>query len=164
MICLQSISQWPAPLIRKWLTLILIGISYLAAGLIMLILSDDAVLLYMSVILALLTIGRCVLLYRKISHGEYQVLEGVCLSTKWIPLQRQRRLCLMTEDEKKFIVSIARKAPLQMGRRYRVYVMASPNQTESEYMQEEVVCYSAFAIEDMGKGCTDSALTGFTVD
>ena len=70
----------------------------------------------------------------------------------------------MTEDEKKFIVSIAQKAPLQMGRRYRVYVMASPNQTESEYMQEEVVCYSAFAIEDMGKGRTDSALTGFTVD
>ena len=74
MIYLQSISQWPAPLIRKWLTLVLIGVSYLAAGLIMLILSGDAILLYMSVILALLTIGRCVLLYRKISHGEYQVV------------------------------------------------------------------------------------------
>ena len=148
---MQGIFHWPSPLLRKWLMLVLISLGCLAVGTIMLILNEDKVLLCMSDILALLTVGRCVLLYRKISHGEYEVMEGVCLSTKWSPLQHLRLLCLITQDGEKRFVSISQKAPLQMGRLYRVYILEHPQLMLSTDIQGETIRYSAFAIEDLGE-------------
>ena len=147
---MQKPSQWPAPLLRKWLLLTLIGIGCPAVGLVMLILNGDMVLFAMSLILALFTAYRCVFLYRRICREEYDVIEGVCLSTKWVPLQRKRTLCLMTDTGENRTMVLPNKLVPGIGRRYRVYVMDAPLQPQSSPALEELTRLSAFAVEDLG--------------
>ena len=147
---MQKPSQWPAPLLRKWLLLALIGFGCPAVGLVMLILNGDVVLFAMSIILALFIACRCVLLYRKIGREEYEVIEGTCLSTKWVPLQRKRSLYLMTDAGENRTVVLPNKLVPSVGRRYRVYVMDAPLQPQSSPALEELNRLSAFAVEELG--------------
>lgn len=147
---MQRLSQWPVPIIRKWLLLPVIGFICPVIGLVMMILNRDTILMYMSMLLAFLSVGRCILLYRQIGHGEYTVIEGVCLSTRWIPLQRQSNLCLMTDGGEEFIIIIKNKTMPHIGHRYRAYIIgALPPQSSSVLRKFNQP--SAFAIEYLGR-------------
>ena len=117
-------SEWPPALIRKWILLALIGIVCLAVGVVMLVAAHDLVLLYISMILAGLTATRCVLLYRRIGKREYETVEGVCVSSAWTPIQRRRKVCLLTDDgEERAMTTDSKPAP-KIGRRYRAYFLS----------------------------------------
>ena len=147
---MQKPSQWPAPLLRKWLLLALIGLGCPAVGLVMLILNGDVVLFAMSIILALFTACRCAILFRQICREEYDLIEGVCLSTKWVPLQRKRTLCLMTDTGENRTVVLPNKLVPGVGRRYRVYLLDAPVQAQSSPALGELSHLGAFAVEDLG--------------
>ena len=147
---MQNPSQWPAPLLRKWLLLALIGLGCPAIGLVMLILNGDMMLFVMSMILALFTACRCAILYRRICREEYDVIEGVCLSTKWVPLQRKRTLYLMTDTGEKRTMVLPNKLVPGIGRRYRVYLLDAPVQAQSSPALRDLGHLNAFAVEDLG--------------
>ena len=72
-------SEWPAPLLRKWLLSAALGVGFLIIGSIMYIALDDKIMLMLSLPLSLLSAGRCVLLYRQIGRDAYECVEGVCV-------------------------------------------------------------------------------------
>lgn len=59
---MKHLPEWPAPLLRKWLLSAAIGLGYLLVGIIMYFALDDKVMLILSILLTLLTAGRCTML------------------------------------------------------------------------------------------------------
>ena len=146
---LQKLIDWPPALLRKWLLLVLIGGGCLSVGVVMLIAAHDLVLLYMSVILAGLTAGRCVLMYRRIEAGKYETVEGVCVSTAWIPLQRRRKVCLLTEEGEERAMTTDSKKPPKVGGRYRAYFLTY-GRTENGKADLGLVSHpQAFVMEEL---------------
>ena len=121
---MQKYTEWPLVLIRKWLLLALIGLGCLLVGVVMLIAAHDLILLYMSIALAGLTAARCVILYRRIGKGEYETVEGVCVSSSRIPMQRNRKVCLLTDDGEERAMTADIKPVPRIGRRYRAYFLS----------------------------------------
>lgn len=127
---MQKFTEWPPVLIRKWLLLALIGFGCLVVGVVMLIAAHDLILLYMSIALAGLTAARCVILYRRIGKGEYETVEGFCVSSSRIPIHRNRKVCLLTDDgEERAMTADIKPAP-KIGRRYRAYFLSNAPATE----------------------------------
>ena len=144
---MQKLTEWPPALLRKWLALVLLGIGCLAVGVLMLIISRDVVLLTMSILLSMLIALRCLILFRQIRNQEYTVLEGTCVRTSWIPFQRRRAMCLITEDEEEYTVSIENKMIPRAGEKYRVFILEKAEKYEKLISERKAGVAVVFAVE-----------------
>ena len=148
---MQGLFQWPAPLLRKWLMLALIGFCCLVVGVVMLVINGDTILLGLSVILALLTTARCVIFYRRIGYEEYETIEGICISTALIPLQRRRSLTIRTDTGEEIIIRTDNRSVPHVGGRYRIYIIDAVAHYDSSHLLRNKILPSAFAVEKIGE-------------
>ena len=72
------------------------------------------------------------------------------MTTKWVPLQRKRTLCLMTDTGENRTVVLPNKLVPGVGRRYRVYLLDAPVQAQSSHALRDLGHLNAFAVEDLG--------------
>lgn len=121
---MKHLPEWPAPLLRKWLLSAAIGLGCLLVGIIMYFALDDKVMLILSILLTLLTAGRCMILYRQISREAYECVEGVCIKIQKAPLRKQRSLCLLTDSGIEHTVTLDTRIPVRIGNCYRLFYLA----------------------------------------
>lgn len=138
-------NQWPPVLLRRWLFQAAIGPGCLFVGVVMFLAEEDHILLTLSVLLALCITIRCAFLYRLICNGAYEVAEGVCIQIKNTPLNKQRSISLLIEDETKQVILLDKQVKVRIGNRYRVYFQRAP-ETQSYLTQDRVL-----ALEDLGE-------------
>ena len=131
--------------------LALIGIGCLVIGVVMLVIIGDTMLLGLSVILALLTAVRCVILYRRIGRGEFEMVEGVCINITLIPLQRRRSLTIQTDEGEETIIRTDNRSVPYVGGRYRVYIMGSSVNFDPSSLLREWNYPEAFAVEELSE-------------
>lgn len=127
----------------------LIGIGCLVIGVVMLVINRDTMLLGLSVILALLTVVRCIILYRRIGRGEFEMVEGVCINITLIPLQRRRSLTIQTDEGEEIIIRTDSRSVPHVGGRYRVYIMGSSVKFDPSSLLREWNSPEAFAVEEL---------------
>ena len=145
---MKHLSEWPAPLLRKWLLSAALGVGFLIIGSIMYIALDDIIMLMLSLPLSLLNAGRCILLYRLIGRDAYECVEGVCIKIQKAPLRKQRSLCLLTDGGIEHTVTLDTRIPVRIGNCYRLFYLATevdgPYQIFSAQQQ-------FLALEDLGE-------------
>jgi hypothetical protein len=145
---MKHLSEWPAPLLRKWLLSAALGVGFLIIGSIMYIALDDIIMLMLSLPLSLLSAGRCILLYRLIGRDAYECVEGVCIKIQKAPLRKQRSLCLLTDGGIEHTVTLDTRIPVRIGNCYRLFYLATevdgPYQIFSAQQQ-------FLALEDLGE-------------
>ena len=145
---MKHLPEWPAPLLRKWFLSAAIGLGCLLVGIIMYIALADKVMLMLSILLTLLTAGRCMILYRQIGRKAYECVEGVCIKIQKAPLRKQRSLCLITDSGIEHTVTLDARIPVRIGNSYRLFYLATevdgPNQIFSAQQQ-------FLALEDLGE-------------
>lgn len=145
---MKHLQEWPIPLLRKWLLSCAIGPGCLLIGIIMYIAADDRILLTISILLALLTIARCVLLYRQIGGEAYEIIEGVCIKIKKAPLRKQRSLCLLTDAGAEHTVTLEQQIPIRIGNRYRLFYLPSGSMSVTGLTLDG---HQFLALEDLGE-------------
>ena len=146
---MRGIFQWPAPLLRKWLMLALIGLSCFVIGVIMLAINRDIMFLGLSMVLVIMITVRCVILYHRIDRKAYQTLEGVCVSIITVPLQREHSLKIKTDLGKEKIVLTDNRSIHHVGARYRIYIIRSSVQVDKSPEPNDWDIPTAFAVEEV---------------
>ena len=145
---MKHLSEWPAPLLRKWLLSAALGVGFLIIGSIMYIALDDIIMLMLSLPLSLLNAGRCILLYRLIGRDAYECVEGVCIKIQKAPLRKQRSLCLLTDSGIEHTVTLDTRIPVRIGNCYRLFYLA----TEADGLYQLFPAPQKFlALEDLGE-------------
>ena len=145
---MKHLSEWPAPLLRKWLLSAALGVGFLIIGSIMYIALDDIIMLMLSLPLSLLNAGRCILLYRLIGRDAYECVEGVCIKIQKAPLRKQRSLCLLTDSGIEHTVTLDTRIPVRIGNCYRIFYLA----TEDAGVYQLFPAPQQFlALEDLGE-------------
>lgn len=145
---MKHLPEWPVPLLRKWLLSAAIGLGCLLVGIIMYIALADKVMLMLSILLTLLTAGRCMILYRQIGREAYECVEGVCIKIQKAPLRKQRSLCLLTDSGIEHTVTLDARVPVRIGNCYRLFYLA----TEDDGMYQFFPAPQQFlALEDLGE-------------
>lgn len=81
----------------------------------------DRILLGLSFSLALFTFLRCLSIYRVVSSGAYEVVEGVCVELKHKTFQKQQNVLLMSLDGVEHRLTLDKRTHLRIGNRYRFY-------------------------------------------
>ena len=145
---MKHLSEWPAPLLRKWLLSAAIGLGCLLVGIIMYIALADKVMLMLSILLTLLTAGRCMILYRQISRESYECVEGVCIKIQKAPLRKQRSLCLITDSGIEHTVTLDARIPVRIGNSYRLFYLAATDDGPSPFFATH---QQFLALEDLGE-------------
>ena len=145
---MKHLPEWPAPLLRKWLLSAAIGLGCLLVGIIMYVALADKVMLMLSILLTLLTAGRCMIFYRRIGRDAYECVEGVCIKIQKAPLRKQRSLCLLTQSGAEHTVTLDTRIPVRIGNCYRLFYLA----TEVDGLHPLLTAPQQFlALEDLGE-------------
>ena len=145
---MKHLSEWPAPLLRKWLLSAALGVGFLIIGSIMYIALDDIIMLMLSLPLSLLSAGRCILLYRLIGRDAYDCVEGVCIKIQKAPLRKQRSLCLLTDSGIEHTVTLDTRIPVRIGNCYRLFYLAATDDGPSPFFATH---QQFLALEDLGE-------------
>ena len=83
---MSGFENWPAPILRRWLLSTAAGPVIFLIGLAGRIALHDPTLLTLSTLLASCIVVRCILLFQAIRHGDYETVEGVCVTIRRAPL------------------------------------------------------------------------------
>ena len=145
---MKHLSEWPAPLLRKWLLSAALGVGFLIIGSIMYIALDDIIMLMLSLPLSLLSAGRCILLYRLIGRDAYECVEGVCIKIQKAPLRKQRSLCLLTGSGIEHTVTLDTRIPVRIGNCYRLFYLATVDDSMYQFFHAP---QQFLALEDLGE-------------
>lgn len=123
---MSGFESWPAPILRRWLLSAAAGPFIFLIGLAGRIALHDPVLLTLSALLASCMVVRCILLFRVIHQGAYEVVEGVCITVRQAPFRGYQRIRLMTDSGAAHDLLLDRRQRFLIGNSYRIYLQNSP--------------------------------------
>ena len=123
---MSGFENWPAPILRRWLLSAAAGPVIFLIGLTGRIALRDPVLLPLSALLSGCIITRCILLFRTIRQGDYETVEGVCVTIRWAPIGGHQRIRLMDESGTAHDLLLDCRQRFLIGSSYRVYLQSPP--------------------------------------
>lgn len=123
---MSGFEGWPAPILRRWLLSAAAGPVIFLIGLAGRIALHDPVLLTLSALLASCIGVRCILLFRVIRQGDYETVEGACVTVRRAPLGGHQRIRLMDDSGVAHDLLLDRRQRFLIGNSYRVYLQSSP--------------------------------------
>ena len=123
---MSGFESWPAPILRRWLLSAAAGPVIFLIGLAGRIALHDPVLLTLSTLLASCMVVRCILLFRVIRQGDYETLEGVCVTVRRAPLGGHQRIRLMDDSGAAHDLLMDRRQRFLVGNNYRIYLQSPP--------------------------------------
>ena len=112
---MERITNWPVALLRRWLLSAAVGGGFLLAGVAAFFALKDRILLGLSFSLALFTFLRCLSIYRVVSSGAYEVVEGVCVELKHKTFQKQQNVLLMSLDGVEHRLTLDKRTHLRIA-------------------------------------------------
>lgn len=146
---MKTLNEWPAALKQKWILSCTVGVGCLTIGVIVSIALQDRTLLILSILLALGYTARCIHMYRQISAEAYEVVEGVCIRVRKIPLRKQQEICLLSENGTEETVLLVKQPAIHAGNYYRLYFHADDKQSKQPFLRTQ---RPLFALENLGDG------------
>ena len=111
----------PAPLKRKLILTVLVGILCLLIGIAMSVYSKDNMMLVLSLAVFGISAYKAYTFYRIASKEEYEVVEGICISVIPKPMQRFRKIKIKDSDGNETTLLLNKQSKIKIGERYRFY-------------------------------------------
>ena len=156
---MSGFENWPAPILRRWLLSAAAGPVIFLIGLTGRIALRDPVLLPLSALLSGCIITRCILLFRTIRQGDYETVEGVCVTIRWAPIGGHQRIRLMDESGTAHDLLLDRHQRFLIGNSYRVYLQSSPG---AELPGARIPHGALLGLEDLGECRVELEIDGQT--
>ena len=144
---MSGFENWPAPILRRWLLSAAAGPVIFLIGLAGRIALRDPVLLPLSALLSGCIITRCILLFRTIRHGDYETVEGVCVTIRRAPLGGHQRIRLMDDSGTAHDLLLDRHQRFLIGSSYRVYLQSPPG---AELPEARIPRGALLGLEELG--------------
>ena len=145
---MSGLESWPAPILRRWLLSAAAGPVIFLIGLAGRIALHDPVLLTLSALLASCVGVRCILLFRVIRQGDYETVEGVCVTVRRAPLGGHQRIRLMDDSGAAHDLLLDRRQRFLIGNSYRIYLQSSP---ETALPGARIPHGALLGLEDLGE-------------
>ena len=154
---MSGFENWPAPILRRWLLSAAAGPVIFLIGLAGRIALHDPPLLTISVLLTACTSIRCILLFRTIRQGDYETVEGVCVTIRRAPLGGHQRIRLMDESGTAHDLLLDRRQRFLIGSSYRVYLQSPPGAALPE---ARIPHGTLLGLEELGAYRAESEIDG----
>jgi len=117
----STMTQFPAPLLRKIVITSLIGAGCTIFGLAYWIAAKDRILLFLSLALLIACLCRAWSFYRLAAQQKYKVMEGVCVGVTPHLLGKHKEVRLLEDSGEERNLRLPKNCGLKTGRRYRLY-------------------------------------------
>lgn len=111
----------PAPLKRKLILTVSVGILCLLIGIAMSVYSKDNMMLVLSLAVFGISAYKAYTVYRVASKQEYETVEGICISVIPKPMQRFRKIKIKDSDGNETTLLLNKQSKIKIGERYRFY-------------------------------------------
>lgn len=113
---------------------------------------QDRMLLWISTLLALGTLLRCISFYWIVQAEAYEVVEGVCIELGRAGLRKRRKVRLLQEDGNEYTILLGKRMPLRLGNRYRIFFRCGDvAERDTELFPNFVMEDHFLGLEDMGE-------------
>lgn len=153
---MSGFESWPTPILRRWLLSAAAGPVIFLIGLTVRIALHDPTLLTLSTLLASCMVVRCILLFQAIRHGDYETVEGVCV-TRRAPIGGHQRIRLMDDSGTAHDLLLDRHQKFLIGSSYRVYLQSSPG---AELPEARIPRGALLGLEELGACWAESEIGG----
>ena len=154
---MSGFENWPAPILRRWLLSAAAGPVIFLIGLAGRIALHDPTLLTLSTLLASCMVVRCILLFQAIRHGDYETVEGVCVTIRRAPLGGHQRIRLMDESGTAHDLLLDRRQRFLIGSSYRVYLQSPPG---AALLEARIPHGALLGLENLGECRVESEIGG----
>lgn len=118
---MDKIKNCPAPLKRKLFLTVIIGFTCLLIGIAMMLLLKDRMMLFLSLAIFVLSIGKAVEFYLLIANKKYEIVEGTCVGIVPKPLRKYRKIRIMDDAGVESTMLLNKQTKVKIGYRYRFF-------------------------------------------
>lgn len=154
---MSGFESWPAPILRRWLLSAAAGPVIFLIGLTGRIALHDPTLLTLSTLLASCMVVRCILLFQAIRHGDYETVEGVCVTIRRASIGGHQRIRLMDDSGSAHDLLLDRRQKFLIGNSYRVYLQSPPG---AELPEARIPHGALLGLEELGACRAESEIDG----
>lgn len=152
-----KIKDAPTPLKHKMFLTCLVGILCLLIGLTVCLFLKDTVMLFLSLAVSALSIGKALEYYRLICIKAYEVVEGTCVAVLPKPLRKYRKIKIMDKDGNESTMLLSKQSKVKIGYRYRFYFKETQQLSfGSEYLDSAMSSDHFLGYEELGEYIADT--------
>lgn len=152
-----KIKDAPTPLKHKMFLTCLVGILCLLIGLTVCLFLKDTVMLFLSLAVSALSIGKALEYYRLICIKAYEVVEGTCVAVLPKPLRKYRKIKIMDKDGNESTMLLSKQSKVKIGYRYRFYFKETQQLSfGSEYLDSAMSSDHFLGYEELGEYTADT--------
>lgn len=130
--------QWkdaPLPLKRKIMITILVGLICLVIGIAIFIISNDKIMLILSLAVCGISVYKAFSIYQIILKKQYEVVEGTCVGIVPKPLRKYRKIRIMDDEGNESTLLLHKQSKIKIGDRYCFYFKQAAHLTlGNEYL------------------------------
>jgi hypothetical protein len=121
----MKINEFPKPLFQKTAATALVGAGCFLVGGAYFFYAHDRIALALSAAVLLFSLVRAFGIYRTVSSGKYETVEGACVSVSWIPLKKYAKIKIKNDDGIETTLRLPKQTTIKIGRQYRFYFRES---------------------------------------
>lgn len=131
-------NRLPVPIQHTLIKMILLGAAILAFGIIWGIASRDRVLLLLSGLVGALYAVKTYSLYRTAAASEYEVVEGMVLSDRAVPLRGRHQVILEDGEQTVHKIMLTGRSTLRPGQAYRLYISGREEEALQQILPDQL--------------------------
>ncbi len=149
---MDKIKNCPAPLKRKLFLTFIIGFACLLIGIAMMLLLKDRMMLFLSLAIFVLSIGKAVEFYLLIVNKKYEIVEGTCVGIVPKPLRKYRKIRIMDDAGVESTMLLNKQTKVKIGYRYRFFFKETQKLSfGSEYLDSATSSDCFLGFEELGE-------------
>ena len=109
-------------------------------------------MLFLSLIIYMFSIGKAVDYYRVIAGKDYEIVEGTCVSITPKPLRKYRKIKIMDDNGVESSLLLNKQSKVKIGYRYRFYFKETQHiSLGSEYLDSALSSDCFLGYEELGE-------------
>lgn len=152
-----KIKDAPVPIKRRVFLTCIVGISCLLVGIAMCLFFKDRIMLFLSLAVCVLSVGKAVDYYRVIGGEEYEVVEGTCVAIMPKPLRKYRKIKIIDDNGNESTMLLGKQSKVKIGYRYRFYFKETQHLSlGSEYLDSAMSSDHFLGYEELGEFAADT--------
>lgn len=152
-----KIKDAPAPLKHKLFLTYILGAMCLLVGIAVCLFLRDKIMLFLSLAVCVLSVGKAIEYNRIISSNEYEVVEGTCIAVLPKPLRKYRKIKIMDSDGNESTMLLSKQSKVKIGYRYRFYFKETQHLSfGSEYLDSAMSSDHFLGYEELGEYTADT--------
>ena len=126
---MDKLNEAPLPLRRKFYITILLGILCMLLGEALFVIIDDKYMLILSFVIFCLSLYRAGCIYRTITKGSYETIEGRCTAVMPKVLRKYCKIRVMDTNGNESTLLLDKRSIIKIGHKYRFYFRSTQRMT-----------------------------------